>query len=421
MNNFIKILKNNKKIRIFFLVIFSYLYLMSTDSFWTSVWKNNKLSKLSLILIVLVGFCFLAFTLIFKINFRYTKSNLFLLIIIFNYLLSMIINKSYTFGYILKLSFLFFGLFLLYFFDIKELGRYFIKILVFISLYSLIMLFFYKIKIIDKNFNLVENYIGAKFYNGIVSLMYFHGDTFIRNWGPFWEPGVFQAYLIVALIIDLFLLKNKKPYNLLIFSVTIYSTFSTTGIICLNIIFVVYLLYNFRNKEYYLINIFIFLLLLSSVITVLSYEKFRKFVFSKLIKGKDRSSSMLARLYSIPVNLKIIFSKNLFFGTGIERYNEIYVNTLLKLGYESYFSNTNSILNDGAKFGVLILIFDIYLFIKLSLKFGENKKILSLVIFLIFIILLSTEDFSWSLFFMTLPFFSFDKNEVYYENFISYK
>lgn len=54
-----------------------------------------------------------------------------------------------------------------------------------------------------------------------------------RNSGPFWEPGIFQIYIVIALYFALFLFKDKHgkfPLQyVLIYGITILTTISTTG------------------------------------------------------------------------------------------------------------------------------------------------------------------------------------------------
>ncbi|MBR5203561.1 MAG: hypothetical protein IKW45_09895 [Clostridia bacterium] len=70
-----------------------------------------------------------------------------------------------------------------------------------------------------------------------------------RNWGPFWEPGAYQAFLNIALIFTLFLRNIRTKYRIfsaIIFIITIISTLSTTGYLAL---FFIFLAYIFSNKN----------------------------------------------------------------------------------------------------------------------------------------------------------------------------
>lgn len=55
--------------------------------------------------------------------------------------------------------------------------------------------------------------------------------TIQRNTGIFWEPGVWQLYVNIALLIYLLKNEKKKIYVILLYSAAIVTTFSTTGLI----------------------------------------------------------------------------------------------------------------------------------------------------------------------------------------------
>lgn len=71
-------------------------------------------------------------------------------------------------------------------------------------------------------------------------------DGFIgRNSGMFWEPGAFQGYIIIAIVLLLFNneIKNKR-IKFLVLVAALITTYSTTGYIVLGVIIVFMVLYN---------------------------------------------------------------------------------------------------------------------------------------------------------------------------------
>lgn len=50
-----------------------------------------------------------------------------------------------------------------------------------------------------------------------------------RNCGPFWEPGMFAVFLIIALFFNVFLMDKHNKYKTIILTVALVSTFSTGG------------------------------------------------------------------------------------------------------------------------------------------------------------------------------------------------
>lgn len=58
-----------------------------------------------------------------------------------------------------------------------------------------------------------------------------------RNSGPFWEPGAFATFLLIALLFSVLQSKHKSIETNWILVLALISTFSTTGFICLFILY----------------------------------------------------------------------------------------------------------------------------------------------------------------------------------------
>ena len=67
-------------------------------------------------------------------------------------------------------------------------------------------------------------------------------DEFIRNSGPFWEPGAFSGFLIVALIFNLLIEQKIKTKKNILFILAIITTFSTTGYIAMFLLLIGFIL-----------------------------------------------------------------------------------------------------------------------------------------------------------------------------------
>lgn len=109
------------------------------------------------------------------------------------------------------------------------------------------------------------------FYKGSKNIILFNFHEYslanFRNPGPFWEPGAFATFLLIALIFnhihdrELFAKKN------IVLIIAIITTLSTTGFICL-FIFILYLNYNSLRKNVLTIVFFV----LSIIGTIQLYE-----------------------------------------------------------------------------------------------------------------------------------------------------
>ena len=153
------------------------------------------------------------------------------IILVLNIILTMIIKSDYQLYNFSLLVFIFIGFVVSYVYEYKEFIKAFINIMIFISMYSLITTYLFKPLIIHTgiNFPTIINSVNNVFYNFIFSFA-LTAESYIRNFGFFREPGVYQVFIILALIFLTFV-KNikiksrKKIIYTLIFTVTILSTF----------------------------------------------------------------------------------------------------------------------------------------------------------------------------------------------------
>jgi O-Antigen ligase len=106
-----------------------------------------------------------------------------------------------------------------------------------------------------------------------------------RNCGYAWEPGAFAVYLCLAVLINLFFIKNDAGRNkrLWVLLIALLSTQSTTGYL----IFVVIVLYYLLNKR---LNIII--LLLPFAVIALAYVSSLPFMSKKVIELIDETKQV---------------------------------------------------------------------------------------------------------------------------------
>lgn len=103
--------------------------------------------------------------------------------------------------------------------------KLYIQVLLIMCIYSCICYFL----------NLIFNFTASTPALGTLYKMWMGQNirSFSRNSGPFWEPGIFQIYINIALYFALFFFKNKAgktPWvHIVVFCITILTTISTTG------------------------------------------------------------------------------------------------------------------------------------------------------------------------------------------------
>ena len=310
------------------------------------------------------------------------------IILVLSIILTMIIKSDYQLYNFSLLVFIFIGFVVSYAYDYKEFIKAFINIMIFISVYSLITTYLFKPLITHTgiNFPTIINSVNNVFYNFIFSFA-LTAESYIRNFGFFREPGVYQVFIILALIFLTFV-KNinikcrTKIIYTLIFTVTILSTFSTTGIILLALFFTTYIVKLIRdgkmNRKVFIIITtitIICILILTLLYNIIpSFRETLRFSIEKIFTPNE---SLSARQESIIVPLKLYLNSPIF--------GQKYIDVV-----EAIDHNTNTTINMFAIYGLLTGVIHIML-IYLLIKKMKQPKSVSALIFIIFIVAINTQ------------------------------
>ncbi len=153
---------------------------------------------------------------------------------------------------------------------IKNFSEIYIKIIYYISIISL--LFYFSYVVAGIKFGVQLNDIS---YHNFFYHYKLEGLNYFRNCGPFWEPGAFAGYLVLALFLILrdFEKINKKIF--IFISIALITTFSTTGYISYFLILIIMLLKKkiiyFDNNKFYGP---IFVIIIISILGVYFYNEF---------------------------------------------------------------------------------------------------------------------------------------------------
>jgi hypothetical protein len=200
-----------------------------------------------------------------------------------------------------------------------------------------------------------------------------------RNFGVFWEGGVYQSFVNIALFWLIDLKKSIKYFRLkaIVFVLTIITTFSSVGyfILILNLMFFVIKYsrkFNFKKILMILVACILAVLILNSPAVVNKFSSESSSYISYQIRMNDNLSGIKVALYS-PV-----------WGLGYQ--STKYFSELEKVGITA---NSSGILSTAQKFGI---IFAVFLIIKQCKNFNlvlsnRNSKTLlisSTILILIF-------------------------------------
>lgn len=183
----------------------------------------------------------------------------------------------------------------------KKFSIYYSNIIYFFCILSLLCFIYNHTFGVLPYVNLGESMDGGKGFR-VTSIIYTqlynlnsHGLNF-RNCGPFWEPGAFQGFINLAIMIELLgnKEKNKKWYlKMMIFVITIITTFSTGGFIALAFNLLYYIFSDKRlSKSVKIISLVSFLVL--ALIVFFNVD----FLYNKISSNDDRLGVTLSDLFS---------------------------------------------------------------------------------------------------------------------------
>lgn len=269
--------------------------------------------------------------------------------------------------------------------DFQYLKKLFINLFFVLAIISLLVTYVAKPIFINLNIEsqleniglVITNSVGYNFLNLGLGFAMFQ-ENYYRNYGIFTEPNFFQFYLIIAVIMLLFLKEDKiKKIDYLklgIIIVTIISTFSTAAIITLAIIVLVkilQLIVNYRKDKKKLIAIIIICLI--ACICLVSIKSVREYVMQAYNKVTTLNDSSVSRFGSLDFTINKTIQSPIF-GNKIADI----------LSYENLLTNTT--FSMSAVYGIIPLIYSIYLTYRFARTNQKNNLLLTLVISVIIIL-----------------------------------
>ena len=353
--------------------------------------------------------------LIFNIMFKRLRLDFNTLIITISMLLIIFISGSIdskiSFGYFYKSLLIILSFFVVSYLPLNTFIIYYDRIMKTLAFLSLIGYFgFLLYKEVANYFPTVINTAGREFYNLFIIMIpnYGYDGVLIRNWGVFREPGVFQMYLIFALLLQLFVFSRVNIKTSIIYIIAIITTYSTTAYIVLIILIMTYFMSKSKSQHKEKKTIALFLLitilgimLLYSDTVVTRWDS----VFGKI--SDPSHGSMAARLASVTVNIELFIDAPLF-GVGFNNLADKFQYLALKHTGVMVRDNTNTMLIQFAAHGLLYGLIWIYGYWKLCRRLSSDI-IKSIVFFVIFILLFIGENLSWGFLLYVLLFYGFDR------------
>lgn len=312
-------------------------------------------------------------------------------------LLPMFFKKDWQLMYFSILLGLLFAVFLTFFLSLKDAAKYYVYIMAFFAVFSLIALFLLK-PLANSGILPIQklNYVNWYEYYYFGFAFTVEPASYYRLYGIFREPGLYQFFLIIALYFNNYTLEweSKKAKWILngIFGIATALTFSTNGVLEL-VLFAVVI---FFDKKYYKdrkirIATLIGLIVLTLVLLYAMYssEELYKTIKGMVVKIFSGSRSASARYESIYANL-VLFLQSPVFGEKIS--------TVLYAVED----NTCSTLILYAIYGIVGGTLNVIAWF--SLVWEKNRKFwvntaYSIIIFMSF----NTQNLTWDIMFWLFP------------------
>ena len=239
--------------------------------------------------------------------------------------------------------------------------NYYVRILYFLSIMSIFIFtisFYppiYLILLSISSFTTPLFAVDSSIYEMSPTIIFYtlHPLHVFRNCGPFWEPGGFSVFLLIGLSFTSFLYGFKFNKYVLVFIISILTTFSTLGYLGLLVYFLFYL-YNYNVKFKYKFFIY-FIAVFGFGLIILNFD----FLGDKIIHNIEvanettgsRFGSALAD-FDLISNSPIIGNGRGFQKYGIDDSNQ----------FEMEFHRNNGLTNIIVLYGIPFFLILIYIF-----------------------------------------------------------
>lgn len=297
------------------------------------------------------------------------------------------------YGMEIKIYLIFIAFFLVDNFTLKTIFKCFSRVMLILSLVSIIP---FVINFIDTRIfgflPTITNLANTKFYVGGLFNLIIGERHNIRNYGIFREPNIFGLFLILALIYELAIKEKPTMWIVASFVVTIFTTLSLSAFVSLGILLLIFFIKN-KDKLSHKVRTAIYSASISIVAIMVGY-----IIFTFI--GGDKIISLKTRLSSIIFNIRVFF-KHTIWGTGIRKYDNAIKAAMYGLSSDG--GNTPTLLINFAMHGFLYGTLCVVSLFGFVFKLTKNKFINILVlVILAFNLLMSSIIYNFILYIIVI-------------------
>jgi hypothetical protein len=257
---------------------------------------------------------------------------------------------------------------------------------------------------------IIYNTNNVGYYNALVTVLKSSNDNIIsRNYGIFREPGIFQEFLIIALIFQLFAIKKMNIVRSVLYILALITTFSTTAYLALAGVLVAFFLSKSKDRKESKGSIVILcFLLLTYALVFTDLLSIDGPIFAKF--SAQGSGSVIARFASFRVNI-ILCLRSPLVGVGLFKVE----NAFRELTYQLYGmysdDNTNCILLAFAAHGIIFGLYcvaGIYKYIRNI----TGSRITRVALFAVMMLLFASQNMSYSFIFYSIITYGYHEKTI---------
>lgn len=312
--------------------------------------------------------------------------------------LSSIMNFDRSLIGLIKVFCLIIGFYIATEFDQKRFVKAFVSMMTLIAIASLIV-YVLKDFLIGLNiFPIITGYKEQQFVNFFFANVRVNSASSFRNWGPFWEPGAYQAYAIVSLLFLLFDNIKFKHKNLMIIIhvITIGTIMSTTGFLAIPFLLIAFILDGSNSKKFLFLKITIIVMVFGFLFWFMSSSYFDTIFTNKFEMGSD-----IDRIVTVQYGIQLFLQKPIF------GHSSAYTAKFHEIAGQA-FAITNTYIANLVVFGLVMGMLSVVLIYRFA-KSYRKAGIVTLLIFISLIVSFSGENMLYCPLFSFMMFYRANK------------
>ncbi|MEA4964569.1 MAG: O-antigen ligase family protein [Oscillospiraceae bacterium] len=364
-----------------YLMTFLLIYLSS--AFELSVYTGTaRLLMYLALFIMLVLICVLN-----HVNLRIPLASVIVFILA---LLSNVYNTEHGKTFVILISYYVLAILFVGSIDVKKWLSAYAQVMFIIAVASIIIYFLYIfVPRLLSILPVVKNVNGQISHSVLVAISPINN----RNYGLFWEPGAFQTYLTLALLVELFQNKMQSVFKVIVLCLALITTFSTAGYLVLALILLCAFSDGIFNRAMHKpLRIFCIVLIVVAVVAYYIIQYSAPSLYGTLFGKVERyfqtqsaDSSAGVRISSFVDAFRAFFD-NPIFGVGSTNLKALF---LAEYGHTM---TTCTFANWFAMFGFLYGSFMCYGLYSFTKAFSE-KIVTRILLFCVLLACIASEDY----------------------------